>query len=362
MFNPILHKEYGSSKIPFVSSWNTANISTGSTTATRVKLPLVSGGTYNFTVNWGDGTSSKITIWNQAEVTHTYSVSGTYTISIKGICKGWNFNTTGDRLKLLSVQKWGCLRLLADSSFAFCRCSNLQLSSVSDTLKCGNVTNMQGFFLECTALGEINNVDSWNVSSVTNMIALFSETNFNDNINNWNVSNVTNMSSMFENATSFNQDISYWDVSSVTDMNAMFQNATAFDQDISSWNVSSVTDMSGMFQNATVFNQDIDSWDVSNVINMTSMFQNATAFDQNIQSWNVSKVADFANFMAGKTPSTFSASNLTRIYFNWSLLTFVNTGLNISFGTAKYGSTGVAGRLILTSAPNNWTITDGGLI
>jgi surface protein len=167
---------------------------------------------------------------------------------------------------------------------------------------------------------------------------------------------------MFENATSFNQEISSWDVSSVTDMNAMFENATSFNQDISSWDVSNVTDMSGMFQNATVFNQDIEFWDVSNVVNMTSMFQNATAFNQDVRSWNVSKVANFANFMGGKTPSTFSVGNLTRIYSNWSLLTFVNTGLNISFGTAKYGSGGVAGRLILTSAPNNWTITDGGLI
>jgi hypothetical protein len=65
--------------------------------------------------------------------------------------------------------------------------------------------------------------------------------------------------------------------------------------------------------------------------------------------------------MAGKTPVTFSTDSLNGIYKKWSSLTFVNTGLNISFGTAKYGSDGVAGRLILTSTPNNWTITDGGL-
>jgi hypothetical protein len=92
------------------------------------------------------------------------------------------------------------------------------------------------------------------------------------------------------------------------------------------------------------------------------MFDNANDFNGIISSWNVSKVANFVSFMASATPATLSTTNLNAIYNTWSLLTFVNSGLNISFGTAKYESTGVAGRLILTSAPNNWTITDGGLI
>ena len=53
---------------------------------------------------------------------------------------------------------------------------------------------------------------------------------------------------LFYGANTFNQDISNWNVSSVTNMVAMFKEANAFNQDISDWNVSSATNMTDMFQ------------------------------------------------------------------------------------------------------------------
>jgi hypothetical protein len=64
--------------------------------------------------------------------------------------------------------------------------------------------------------------------------------------------------------------------------------------------------------------------------------------------------------MAGKTSSNYSAANLDSIYNKWSLLS-VQPNEDINFNTIKYTSAGQAGRDILTSAPNNWTITDGGI-
>jgi surface protein len=93
---------------------------------------------------------------------------------------------------------------------------------------------------------------------------------------------------------------------------------------------------------------------------MNAMFAGATAFNQPIGNWNVSKVANFVGFMDGKTNATFD--NLDDIYYGWSLLTFVNTGLIINFGTVKYNMLAETYKNVLTNPPNNWTITDGGLI
>ncbi|MYH04682.1 MAG: BspA family leucine-rich repeat surface protein, partial [Cenarchaeum sp. SB0675_bin_21] len=131
-------------------------------------------------------------------------------------------------------------------------------------------------------------LDSWDVSSVTDMDSMFyGATSFNQPLNSWNVSSVTSMNFMFSEATSFNQPLDTWDVSSVTDMSDMFYGATSFNQPLGSWDVSSVTDMTEMFAGATSFNQPLASWDVSSVTDMTEMFDGATAFNQNLGAWYV---------------------------------------------------------------------------
>ena len=62
-------------------------------------------------------------------------------------------------------------------------------------------------------------------------------------INTWDVSLITNMSGLFENKSTFNNDIGNWDVSNVTSMQNMFKWAISFNQDLNNWIVSNVTYM-----------------------------------------------------------------------------------------------------------------------
>jgi surface protein len=370
--------------VSFVSTWNTANNTTFSSSSNQVKLPLKSDGVYNFTVSWGDGNTDTITTWNQAETTHTYTSTGTYIITIDGTCQGFAFENTGDRGKILSITSFGNV-IFGNYNGIFYGCLNLNLPSVTDIPNLSTMNSLYNMFNGCGSLTTVNNINSWDLSTITSTHGMFQDSQlFNSNIGNWNVSNVTdmedmffgaqsfnqpiggwdvsnvtNMSYMFDSAFSFNQDLSGWNVSSVTYMFLMFHEATAFNQPIGSWNVANVIDMDQMFHDAIAFNQPIGSWNVGNVISMGSMFRNATAFNQNIGGWNVSNVLAFPNFMAEKTDANYSATNLDAIYNGWSSRP-VSCCEEISFGTIKYTAAGQAGRNILTGAPNNWTITDGG--
>jgi surface protein len=335
-------------KFPFEFTINTANTSTGSTAADQFKLPLVSSLPLNAVVDWGDGSSDTITVFNQAETTHTYASSGTYTVSITGDLSGWQFANGGDKLKMLNVASWesltisvehgfwGCTNLTATATDAptitsasllryFQNCANFNgaignwdISNVSNiedmfnsatlfnadisSWNTSNVTSARSLFLFASSfnqdvstktinVGQPNEYIAWDVSQVSSMTNLFfGAAAFNQDIGNWDTSAVTNMLYMFNSATLFNQDIGSWDTSAVTTMGNMFQTARAFNQDIGSWDTSSVTSMSSMFQSANAFNQDIGSWDVSSVTNMSAMFQSATNFNQDIGSWDTSNV------------------------------------------------------------------------
>jgi surface protein len=193
-------------------------------------------------------------------------------------------------------------------------------------------------------------------------------TAFNQPLNSWDVSSVTNMGGMFEGATAFNQDISGWNVSSATTMASMFQ-FCPFNQPIGSWNVSACTSMQNMFSNATSFNQPLSGWDVSKVTNMFGVFDSATNFNQDIGNWNVSASNSFGNFMRGKTPANYSQVYLDSIYSGWTRV-LLQTLRSIDFGTVKYSSgntQSVAGRGLLSRANQNLVISNcvnngGGLI
>jgi surface protein len=288
-------------KFPFEFTINTANTSTGSTAADQFKLPLVSSLTLNAVVDWGDGSSDTITVFNQAETTHTYASSGTYTVSITGDLSGWQFANGGDKLKMLNVASWESLTISVEHGFW--GCTNLTATATdAPTITSASLLR---YFQNCANFN--GSIGNWDISNVSNIEDMFnSATLFNADISSWNTSNVTFARSLFLFASSFNQDVSTktinvgqpneyiaWDVSQVSSMTNLFFGAAAFNQDIGNWDTSAVTNMSYMFNSATLFNQNIGPWDVSSVTNMSAMFQSANAFNQPIGDWNVSRVNAF---------------------------------------------------------------------
>jgi surface protein len=338
----------------FESTWDTTLTSGGSSLANQVQLPLNSSGVYNFFIEWGDGNSDNITIWNDPATLHTYATPGIYTIKIYGQLEGFRFGNVGDKLKLLSIQSWGGDFRLGNIGGYFFGCTNLDLSGVSDILDLNGTTTLSSCFRNCTSLTTVNNMDLWDTSLVTDMSVMFLNTpSFNQPIGTWDVSNVTDMNTMFSSASSFNQPIGTWDVSNVTDMFSMFGGAVVFNQNISLWNTSSVTMMGGMFTSATSFNQPIGTWNTSSVTNMDGMLQGATLFDQNLGTWDVSNVTT----MFGMLDSCgMSSANYDLTLCGWSALPSLQNLVPLGAIGLFYSPAGLTCRNILTGT-YSWIIT-----
>ena len=311
----------------FVFTIDTENTSSGSSLNTQFMMPLVSGGSYNATVNWGDGSSDTITSYNQQEVTHTYSSAGKYEISIEGTLQGWQFNNAGDKLKMLDIKQYGVLDLSTNA--AFYGCANLNASATdAPTISSTSFFNM---FRDCT--------------------------NFNGAIGNWDIETITSLQEAFKDASTFNKPLNSCNVSNVSTMNSMLRDCISFDQDLNSWDTSNVTNMSNVFRGCIQFNGHIYSWDTSSVTNMQYMLNNCDLFDQSLAAWDIGNVSNFTNFMQNATG--LSTSNYDATLIAWAA-GVVDNDVSINFGGSQFTESAYASRFSLIE-DSGWTIVDGGI-
>jgi len=201
-------------------------------------------------------------------------------------------------------------------------------------------------------------ISSWVVSNVTNMVSMFLGGTFNQRIDNWDVSSVEFMTSMFGLNTVYNQPLNAWTLTSLTNTSDMFRGASSFSRNINSWSMNLVTDTSGMFKDATNYNQNMNFWDIRNVTNMSGMLENATSFNRDIGGWKPNSLTNATDMFNGAT--AFSTTNYDLLLIGWSAES-IQSGVTFSGGTTQYSAgTAATARGVLTGAPNNWTITDGG--
>ena len=299
----------------FISTWNADN-------ATSITLPYFSDGNYNGLIDWGDGT---ITLNSYSDRTHTYSSAGEYTVTVKGLVKGFNFNetTSDNKSRILNISQWGLLGFANNQTHAIGNLSNLPNFNItaSDIPDLTDFDTMESFFEGCPALVYNKKINSWDISgkvslkntfkgcdlfneplniwdtsSVTNMEGTFRCLTFNNAVYSWEVSNVTTFQNMF--GPSFNDDIGKWDVSSAINMSGMFGSVGdytsdiffTYDKDVSIWDVSNVQIMTNMFNNNVTFNQQINTWDTSNVVSMDNMFKSTWSFNQPLDNWETGNV------------------------------------------------------------------------
>ena len=361
----------------FISTWDTTQAGSASDTVT---LPLLSGGTYSGTIDWGDGNSDTLSYANR---THVYGSSGTYIITLSGTIEGWTFNNGGDRRKITDVSNWGNFTLDSSSTRAFFNCSNLAVAATDSPSITSSASSISRIFASCSNITALNlsgmdtsnittanqvfessnnissaNISAWDVSSITDISGMFNNCDaLTDNLSSWNLANNETLSNTFNGCDgSFMSTIASWDTSNVTTFSGTFRSSSV-NTNISAWDVSSVTTFNRCFMQASSFNQPIGVWNVGSCLDFTRMFYAANSFDQDISSWQVTQATNLTFFMTGATLST---ANYDALLIAWDAQGAMSYSGTVDFGGSQYTSGGAA-EAARTSLITKWGgITDGG--
>jgi surface protein len=172
--------------------------STGSKT---ISIPMVLGGTYDYWIDWGDGTSStQITAYNDTNATHTYVADGEYTIRLIG---------TLDQLEYTGNIA-ACLKEVTKCNLAF--------SVIKNMFKgCTNLTNVvESIFSQTTMSTTAESVFEGCSKFGMIPVGLFD-----------NMSGILSFKNTFKGTSIINIPTGLFDSNnSVTDFSGVFENCT----------------------------------------------------------------------------------------------------------------------------------------
>lgn len=311
---------YNTSGSGYISTpWEGAGFISTWVAASPISLPLVPNGTYNMTVDWGDGTTDTITAWDDAAKTHNYASSGTYNVTITGTIKGFAFNNTGYTSSLTDIRSFGPLELNTSASFygadelgpsAVAPASRYKLTATD--MPRVSTTSMKDFFRGANNLS--GSIDKWNTETVLTMERAFQDATLFNTPLPWDTSNVTTLKHTFKNARDFNQTLS-WDTGLVTDMSGTFAEAVSYNKAIS-WDTDNVTTFAHMFESASSFNSSL-TIDTPSATTLEGMFKNAGSFNQPISFSDISTVQTMKSMFEGafnfNGDFTFLGSQFTNV-------------------------------------------------
>jgi surface protein len=305
--------------------------------STVFTIPCQNVGVFNATVDWGDGgATSAITTYNDADLAHTYTTAGDYTVTITGTFPNIYFNNSGTSrgmvTSVVDLGDVGWVRLRR----AFYGCSSL-VSFGSATGNTSSVDNFSTMFRSCSAMAtcDVSGFDTSFSANTDNMFRGCSTLTTLD-VSGWDISGVTTTAFMFRDCSTLTTlDVSGWDTSGVSNLDFMFEGCTALTGlEISGWDISSVTTANSFLSGANnalstaEYNATLEAWGAQTVQAGVSIhFGDAT----------YTGPADVSIQMSGLMTYADSNINPEIGFFEWldSAFDFVQMKLRTSIGTGQ---------------------------
>lgn len=269
----------------------------------------------------------------------------------------------------------------ADSSGMFVSSTVQYIRFFGDKVDTSETTNMHEMFNGCTALLEIDNLDSIDTSNVIYIGGVFQNCKSlsSVNISGWNVSNARSLEKMFSGCNNITSvgDLSSWITNNATSTEYMFNGCNKLQSiDLSGWNTSNVATMRDMFNNCQKLTSvgDISGWDVSSCANFKEMFnvclklENVdtsgwtstvvTSMDKMFGSCSKLSVIDISGLQVkpGTTISSAIGSNTPILGCNKGLIVFKTPVL---YDSASDYEMALPANMALDDEEDGWTEEDG---
>ncbi len=318
-----------------------------------IRLPLPKGFTYDFVVDWNDGTESYIDSHDDPDTLHRYERVKSYRVSITGQVGSWSFwKVPHSKDRIVAVEDLGDVGWHSLAG-AFYDCNLLESTAGGDT---SAVTDMSYMYHRSPLV--VPDTSAFDTSSVTTMRAMFDRAASADpDVRVWDTSKVRDMSGMFAKTSEARPQTDRWDTSKVVLMSDMFRAALVANPTVTRWNTSDVKDMSSMFAGAVVADPHVNDWDTGSVVSMYGMFKNATSARPDMSRWDFAEVKFMDDMFAGVVlPTSTYSQMLTR-----AALTARQQEVVLHAGEkTRYHPEVVDSRELLVETMR-WEITDGGL-
>ncbi|BFP42056.1 hypothetical protein FGF1_29010 [Flavobacteriaceae bacterium GF1] len=182
----------------FVTTWDTDKSGTSGNSSITIPalgtydVDLGNDGSYELLSQTGTITVD-VTTYNYTAGEIQVALRNAITLAGTGDLTGIQFNNTGDKLKLLSVDQWGDINWTTMAG-AFYGCSNLE-AKASDVPDLSNVTDMSNMFNSASAFD--GNLGAWDLGQLTNGTGMLngsglSEDNWDATLIGWHGQGLTN--------------------------------------------------------------------------------------------------------------------------------------------------------------------------
>lgn len=275
-----------------------------------VTLGATNVGTFNAVVDWGDGSSSNITTFDDADWAHTFDTAGTYTVTISGDLPSFlsvkNINNVNMR-EVLSMGNTGLLTCIDMFKFR-----TKLTSAIRDGADLSAVTNLHGLFEGAGTAGAGLVVD----------------------LSGDPLPLCTNANKMADGSEITTVDMTGCVMNALTNISYMFTNS------------SSMTD---------AFLGDLFGPDHVGNVDASFAFNNCSALQYTgMEQWDI---VDFTNMTSICAGCTLPTSHYNDILVAWAAQAITNV-VTPNFGSSTSSGAGTTARDVLVNT-YGWTITDG---